>query len=189
MEILFIVLLAAVSIYVFLQTYLPFGGKTSKRLREKSANFKHGKFVNQIPTSMNMKLGDVSTLIREQLARDPLRRPSRPLLPERLDISDTMSSSEPRITWFGHSTFLLEMNDSRLLLDPIFSRSPSPFQALGPQRFSRSLPATIDELPTIDMVLISHDHYDHPDYASIRDLAHKTTMFFVPLGLAAHLRR
>jgi L-ascorbate metabolism protein UlaG (beta-lactamase superfamily) len=189
MEILFIVLLAAVGIYVFLQTYLPFGGKTSKRLREKSANFKHGKFVNQIPTSMNMKLGEVSTFIREQLARDPRRRPSRPLLPERLDISDTMSSSEPRITWFGHSTFLLEMNDSRLLLDPIFSRSPSPFQALGPQRFSRSLPATIDELPTIDMVLISHDHYDHLDYASIRDLAHKTTMFFVPLGLAAHLRR
>jgi L-ascorbate metabolism protein UlaG (beta-lactamase superfamily) len=81
------------------------------------------------------------------------------------------------------------MQSKNILLDPMFSKSPSPFQAIGPQRFSDSLPATINELPPIDAILISHDHYDHLDYASIKQLAGKTTMFFVPIGLGAHLKK
>jgi L-ascorbate metabolism protein UlaG (beta-lactamase superfamily) len=138
---------------------------------------------------MNIGIADIPTLIHKQIERDPRRKPSRCLVPERLDISEPVKSEQPRITWFGHSAFLLQMDGKNILLDPMFSKSPSPFQSVGPQRFSDSLPATIDELPHIDLVIISHDHYDHLDYDSIKKLAHKTTMFFVPLGLAAHLRK
>ena len=124
-------------------------------------------------------------LIQKQLTRHLGSRPQQQITAKTFSAA---SSVQPHITWFGHSTFLLQIEGKTILLDPIFSRSPSPFQALGPQRFS-PLAATIAELPDIDIVLISHDHYDHLDYASIRQLAAKTAMFLVPLGLAAHLQR
>jgi len=170
------------SIWLFFRFYLPFGGRTPGAVKRQSAQFNSGKFVNQIPTPMNMSL---LALIRKQLARDPARRPERPVAAQTFRLT---RSAQPQITWFGHSTFLLQLEGKTILLDPIFSRSPSPFQMLGPQRFT-PLAATIAELPNIDMVLISHDHYDHLDYESIRQLAGKTAKFLVPLGLAAHLRR
>jgi L-ascorbate metabolism protein UlaG (beta-lactamase superfamily) len=178
-----------VLIYIFFQVYPPFGGKTKQSIKKRSPNFVKGKFVNQIPTSMSMSFADLSTLIQREFQRDPRRKPPRKLIPEPLDTFAPASSDQPRITWFGHSAFLLQISGKNILLDPMFSKSPSPIQSIGPQRFSDSLPARIEDLPPIDLVLISHDHYDHLDYASIKKLASKTTMFFVPLGLAAHLRK
>ena len=138
---------------------------------------------------MSLGFGDMITIIRKVRNRSPRRTPAQPIKPVRLDASKPPASEQPQITWFGHSSFLLQQGGKNILLDPVFSRSTSPFQFLGPQRFSDSLPATIEKLPHIDLVLISHDHYDHLDYESIQKLAGKTTMFFVPLGLAAHLRK
>jgi L-ascorbate metabolism protein UlaG (beta-lactamase superfamily) len=76
-----------------------------------------------------------------------------------------------------------------LLLDPMFGRSPSPFPIFGPKRYSVKLPIEIEELPTIDAVIFSHDHYDHLDYGSIRKLKAKVKQFIVPLGVAGHLVR
>jgi L-ascorbate metabolism protein UlaG (beta-lactamase superfamily) len=74
-----------------------------------------------------------------------------------------------------------------VLVDPIFSDYASPFE-MGPKRFFKP-PIALADLPPIDAVLISHDHYDHLDMPSIQQLAAKGTAFFVPLGIGAHLRR
>lgn len=175
--------------YIFFQVYAPFGGKTKASAKKKSANFVNGKFVNQISTPMHMSFEDVVLLVRKQLQRDPRRKPPKPLIPLHPNLSKTIKPDGAQITWFGHSSFLLQVSGKNILLDPMFSKSPSPFKSIGPKRFSDSLPVQPEDLPPIDLVVISHDHYDHLDYASIKKLASKTKMFFVPLGLAAHLQK
>jgi L-ascorbate metabolism protein UlaG (beta-lactamase superfamily) len=176
-------------VYAFFRLYPPFGGRTPISQKRRSPNFVGGKFVNQIPTPMNIGFRGMLSIFRDQLRTGADRRPAQPLVPERLDVSKLRVAEPPRITWFGHSAFLLHINGKNLLLDPMFGRAPSPFPAIGPQRFSAQLPATPEELPPIDAVLISHDHYDHLDYGSIQKLSAKVTMFFVPLGLAVHLQK
>ncbi|HPQ82473.1 MAG TPA: MBL fold metallo-hydrolase [Candidatus Saccharimonas sp.] len=186
---IFLVIAAAISISLFFHLYRPFGGKASASVKKRSSQFKNGKFVNQIPTPMGLSFAAIPAMLSKQFAPHPNRRPRQPLIPERLDIESLATSRQPHITWFGHSAFLLQLDGKTILLDPMPSRRASPFQFLGPERFSKSLPATIDQLPAIDMVVISHDHYDHLDYDSIKQLAHKTKKFFVPIGLAAHLEK
>lgn len=182
----FILFCIAACIYILYQTYPPFGGKTPTSKKQLSPNFVNGKFANQIPTKMSMGFRDTLSVIRHLFKRGSRRKPAKPLVPLHLDVSRT---DQAKITWFGHSAFLLQINGKNLLLDPMFGRSPSPFPAIGPQRFSKELPAQPEDLPHIDAVLISHDHYDHLDYGSIKKLSSKVTMFFVPLGLAAHLQK
>ena len=179
----------ALAVCAFFQLYPPFGGKTPKTKKQKSANFKKGKFVNQIPTSMDMNFAGIVSVLRDQLKGAPNRKPARKLVPEHLEAAKSAMIEQPGITWFGHSAFLVQISGKNLLLDPMLGRSPSPIPAFGPQRFSDSLPANPEDLPHIDVVLISHDHYDHLDYESIKKLSSKVTMFFVPLGLAAHLQK
>ncbi len=177
----------AAFIYLFFQFYPPFGGKTPIAIKQKSKNFKDGKFVNQISTPMEMGFKTMVSIIRDQLRKHSARKPAKNLVPEHLDA--TQQVKQEQITWFGHSAFLLQMNGKNVLLDPMFGRSPSPFPSVGPQRFSKDLPAMPEDLPHIDAVLISHDHYDHLDYESVKKIASKVDMFFVPIGLSAHLQK
>jgi L-ascorbate metabolism protein UlaG (beta-lactamase superfamily) len=93
-----------------------------------------------------------------------------------------------RITWFGHSSSLVEIDGRRILLDPVWGDRCSPFSFAGPERWYPPALA-LDELPELDAVVISHDHYDHLDHPTIVALAAKGTMFIVPLGIGAHLER
>lgn len=93
-----------------------------------------------------------------------------------------------RITWFGHSSILLEMESKRFLFDPVFSQRASPFQWMGPKRF-HPVPVDWRALPELDAIIISHDHYDHLDYETILGLKDKTALFIVPLGVATHLKK
>lgn len=86
----------------------------------------------------------------------------------------------------GHSTVLLKLAGDFWLIDPVFSKRASPFQFFGPQRF-HSPPISIDELPDIKGVIISHNHYDHLDKHSIIALKDKTELFFAPLGVDGDL--
>jgi L-ascorbate metabolism protein UlaG (beta-lactamase superfamily) len=93
-----------------------------------------------------------------------------------------------RVTWFGHSSTLLEIDGSKILIDPFWSERASPFAWAGPKRWYPP-PIAISDLPPIDVVLISHDHYDHLDYASIAAMRTWHNVFVVPLGIGAHLSR
>ena len=98
----------------------------------------------------------------------------------------TTPASGLRVTWMGHSALLIEIEGRRVLTDPVWSHRASPFSWMGPQRW---YPPTIAlaELPTLDAVVISHDHYDHLDRGTIMALKDRDTTFVVPLGLGAHL--
>lgn len=93
-----------------------------------------------------------------------------------------------RATWLGHSTVLLEMDGHRVLTDPVWGTRASPFRLLGPKRF-QPVPLRLRDMPEVDVVVISHDHYDHLDYPTIRALALNSQVPFVTsLGVGAHLQ-
>lgn len=91
-----------------------------------------------------------------------------------------------RTTWLGHSTTLLEVDGFRILTDPVWSERCSPSQRIGPRRF-QPVPVALEHLPAVDLVAISHDHYDHLDHGTIRSLASASIPIVVPLGVGEHL--
>ena len=101
---------------------------------------------------------------------------------------DALPDNDLHFIKLGHSSILLKVYGEYWLLDPVFSERASPFSFLGPRRFHQT-PITIDELPAIDKVLISHNHYDHLDKASVKKLVAKTKQFLVPLGVEADLQK
>ena len=96
----------------------------------------------------------------------------------------------PSVTWIGHATVLVQMDNVTFLTDPIWSKRPSPVPLVGPSRFVKPGMA-IKDLPPIDFIVISHNHYDHLDLPTLRKLAKRRpeTIFFVPLGNGHLLRR
>ena len=116
------------------------------------------------------------------------RVPSAPL--PALDPRDTWRrpvDTGLRATWLGHSTVLLEVGGVRLLTDPVWGQRASPSQLAGPKRF-QPVPVTLKQLPPVDAVLISHDHYDHLCYPTIRALRDTAVPFITSLGVGAHLQ-
>ena len=101
---------------------------------------------------------------------------------------DSPPASGLRVTWLGHSTSLIEIDGARVLVDPMWSERASPIPWLGPKRWYPP-PLPFAELPAIDAVLISHDHYDHLDMDTLRAMKDWNTTFVVPLGVGAHLAR
>lgn len=91
-----------------------------------------------------------------------------------------------KITWFGHSTVLLQMGGKTVLIDPALSRRCSPVGFAGPKRMAEP-PMSVEDIPTIDLLLLSHDHYDHLDYETIMGLDAKVRVYGVPLGLESYL--
>jgi len=91
-----------------------------------------------------------------------------------------------RATWLGHSTVLVEIAGKRVLTDPVWSPRASPSRLMGPKRF-QPVPVALRALPPIDLVVVSHDHYDHLDLPTIRALAKTGVPFVTALGVGAHL--
>ncbi len=91
------------------------------------------------------------------------------------------------VTWFGHSSLLIKIEGRIFLTDPVFGKRASMVSFMGPKRFDYSPQPSIEDLPPLDGIIISHDHYDHLDYESILVLKNKVDRFFVPLGVGAHL--
>jgi len=93
-----------------------------------------------------------------------------------------------KVLWLGHSALLLEVGNRKIFLDPMLGKRASPLSFIGPKRFKNDFIIKIEDVPNLDAVLISHDHYDHLDYPSIIKIKDKVKMFYVPLGIAAHLK-
>lgn len=165
----------------------PFGASPSKEdkktyKRAANYNFELGSFFNEEEYNLIGNVGENNFISTKNTTSKNMIKAEIPTLKENLMLDDF------NVTWFGHSTVLLQMHGMNILIDPIFSDYASPVQFMGPKRFSE-LPLTISELPEIDIVLISHDHYDHLDYDSVIGLKDKTKQFVVPLGIENHLER
>jgi L-ascorbate metabolism protein UlaG (beta-lactamase superfamily) len=91
-----------------------------------------------------------------------------------------------RVTWLGHSTLLIEIDGVRVLTDPVWGPRASPSRHVGPKRF-QPVPVSLRAMPPLDLVIVSHDHYDHLDYPTIRQLAKSNVPFVTSLGVGAHL--
>ncbi len=150
------------------------------------SNYKNGKFQNLSTIEMDIKFGKT---LREYMKKAPNRNPAKDLEVVLID-SATLADRKPEkplITWFGHSAFLLEMDGKKILIDPMLGRRPAPYPMPGPKRYSNELPISAEQLPYIDAVILSHDHYDHLDYGTIQKIKGKVGHFFTPLGVGNHL--
>jgi len=183
---LLIVLIGA----IFINTSPQFGGKPSEESLAKmelSPNYNgNGTFKNLELTlaSTGMKLSTIPKFFTNGDNKVPENELPSTKLPTSYFDNEPV---QPRITWFGHSTLFVEMEGINIFIDPMLGSVPAPHPLLGNERFNKELPVSIENLPEIDVVLISHDHYDHLDYESIQQLKTKVKQFYVPLGIKAHL--
>lgn len=156
----------------------------------RSGHYEAGEFKNLVPTTVMTGGGVFVALWRTLFSSVPNVRPARPLPTHPLDsLSITQKTPDlVRVTWFGHSASLVEIAGQNILLDPMLSVKMGPLAWVTPKRYNPQLAITPEQLPPIDAVLISHDHYDHLDYKTIIKIKSKTRHFYVPLGVGVHLR-
>lgn len=156
----------------------------------RSAQFRDGTFHNRVAVR-TMPGGDPDrSLLRELLFGQQRRRPTAPVpLLRPAPAPTTGVDRELSIVWYGHASALVEIEGHRVLIDPVWSDRCSPSAAVGPKRL-HAPPVRLDELPTVNAILISHDHYDHLDMTTVRELVRRQSApFLVPLGVGAHLDR
>lgn len=158
---------------------------------EASPRYVDGTFRNTAPLKSTLRedqtLGQRIGIISEFFRGGPRRFPDVPLPVESpLEAWSRPAETGLRATWLGHSTVLLEIDGVRVLTDPVFGERVSPVSWAGPRRFHRP-PASVAQLPALDAVLVSHDHFDHLDYPTIAELARRDVPFYTSLGVGAHL--
>ena len=172
--------------------HLQFGGKITKELQseyELSENWKDGKFQNLVKTEMDIPLGKIPGVIYKQLTKEG-QKPKAPLPILSFDKTAFLAATDQaRFIWYGHSAVLMRMNDKTILIDPMLGPNTTPIAPFATKRFSENSLSLIDAFPEIDLLLLTHDHYDHLDYDSIQKLKHKTKKYFVALGVKRHLVR
>lgn len=186
-----LLLLLVVIIALFVNLSPEFGGsptKEQKNFYTQSKNFKGGVFVNEVDINMELGFSGFIKSIRGYFGPLPNTVPDRNIAVAEIDSLEIAKYQGPtRLVWFGHSTFLLQIEGVTILIDPMFGNVPAPHPLLGKNRFSKNLPIKIEKLPKIDAVIFSHDHYDHLDYGSVQLLKDKVGVFYTPLGVGVHL--
>ncbi|MFF0309781.1 MBL fold metallo-hydrolase [Streptosporangium sp. NPDC004379] len=163
------------------------GGERLERMR-RSPRFRDGAFHNPVPSTTTPPPSSFPEMLRDMVAGGDGRRPSAPVP---LVASPAVPPSENGLSavWYGHATTLVEIEGRRVLFDPVWSERVSPSRLVGPRRL-HPVPSPLESLPPVDAIVISHDHYDHLDRATVRALtATHTAPFLVPLGIGAHLER
>lgn len=145
------------------------------------------RYKNEIPTNNDFSVNSVLTLVRDYMKiKNDLRPKSHiPFVPSTTKVHDDKQSS--KAIWFGHSAVLLEIEGKKVLFDPMFGPSSSPFPIFTSKRYSGPFSMEHEELQEIDAIFISHNHYDHLDYSSILKLKDRTKYFFVPKGVKRYL--
>jgi L-ascorbate metabolism protein UlaG (beta-lactamase superfamily) len=151
------------------------------------------KFLNPVPTAVG-GLSVVWKVLPQYLRNKAETEPKTPLGPFRTDAA--VYAADPvsglRVTWMGHSSTLLEIDGVRVLIDPVWHERASPVQWMGPKRFFAP-PLRLEDLPRVDLVLVSHDHYDHLCEGTVRKLARmacaKEAQWVTSLGVGQRLRK
>jgi L-ascorbate metabolism protein UlaG (beta-lactamase superfamily) len=150
--------------------------------------FKDGKFANPFPSKpVNMNPWKA---IKIHLGEKGVTRPPQPLPADAVDVKKAFPEEQTglHVTWLGHSTFLMQIDGVRILIDPVFGNNVSPVPLLGVKRFQKEIPVSLEELPFIDAVFISHNHRDHLERETITELDSNVGFFLAPLGVGGILR-
>jgi L-ascorbate metabolism protein UlaG (beta-lactamase superfamily) len=152
-----------------------------------SQHYAEGKFQNSLPTTVMKDGKNWETFVKFLTGGSKDRVPAKPLPVVPMEGYGSVPPAEQlRFVWLGHSSVLVELDGKRFLFDPVLSERASFLSWMGPKRFQPA-PLTAKDLPTLDVVILSHDHYDHMDKDTILALLGKTGLFYVPLGVAAIL--
>ena len=194
---IYILVIFAILIFIFLNVSPVFGAspdKNSKKIIENSENFIEGKFRNIKTTYTNFRTLEKKATLMDWFSPPKDKNPLNPLPTIKFIGKDL---AEGKFVWLGHSTVLMKTEGLVVMTDPVFNRaSPLPsFNSKSKSNFFNGKPfifenpVVIDDLPKVDVVIISHDHYDHLDSKAIKDLSNRIDQFFVPLGVGAHLER
>ena len=174
---------------IFVMIHPGFGGNVTRKdkdaysSRTDGSYFDNKNFTNGEPFSLMTNNKGINNLYSEKGVKPKDDLPS--ITP--VFLTDP-SVTDFSYTWFGHSSFLIQMHGLNILIDPVLSEYSSPLSVIGVKRFAKC-PITADELPHIDVVFYSHDHYDHLDMETLKKIDEKTDRYYVPLGIDKHLLR
>ncbi|MBR1715813.1 MAG: MBL fold metallo-hydrolase [Treponema sp.] len=187
--ILIIAVLLVVTFPLYAVLFLPgVGGKPTKEDRadyvRRAPNFDGKAFHNEEEVDVMVK--DAGEDENKASTKDVRPKTALPVM--KPSFSATPSENDFTITWFGHSSLLVQVAGKNILLDPVFSEKLSPVSWIGISRFT-PCPVTVSDLPEIDLMILSHDHYDHLDYKVMKEISAKVKRVIVPLGVEAHLRK
>jgi len=191
LAVLLIVIVVAVILLQSTEWLASLGGRVRGARLERakhSPQFAGGRFRNA--RKSRLVTSSYREMLRRQFFGKEQRSPVRPVPVVKRTRQDyvTTAATGLRATWIGWASVLVEIDGRYVLTDPVWSERCSPSTLVGPKRF-HSPPIALDELPSIDVVVISHDHYDHLDMPAVRFLGTRGTHFAVPLGIGAHLER
>ena len=150
-----------------------------------SPNYRDGAFQNPMPTEMMLKDTSFTKLIWKSFNKPASVRPPKPLPSVKTDLRN-LNDESPTIIWFGHSSYLIKSKGFTILVDPVINGHASPVSFFG-KPFPGTDIYSFDDLPQVDLVLLTHDHYDHLHYESIQQLARSARHFCASLGVASHL--
>lgn len=164
---------------------MPFSQETQIKV-SRSPQWRDGKFRNKLPR------GKISIfkILWKSIFNGAETKPKQkiPVLHRSQEEFLTPPTSGLRITWLGHSSILIEIDGKRVLTDPVWSERVSPVSWAGPKRFFEP-PLKLEDLPPLDAVVISHDHFDHLDEATLSMLKERVPLFAVPLGVDSYLEK
>ncbi len=151
-----------------------------------SPNFKNGKFQNQHNTpALTEGYGYMEVMYEFFFKKKPRRLPIDDIPSIKTDLLK-LSKDQDILVWFGHSSYFIQLNGQRILVDPVFSGNASPIPGSN-KAFKGTDRYTVADLPDIDYLFLSHDHYDHVDYETLLQLKDKTRMVICGLGVGSHL--
>jgi len=160
-------------------------GRRLERIH-KSVFYREGKFHNLHETPLLAADASYPRMLIDFFKKIDGREPVQALPSVKTDLS-TIPSTYPVIIWLGHSSYFMKIDGRTILVDPVFSSRPSPVSFLGKDRYQVTNPYHAEDFPELDLVIITHDHYDHLDYATINKLKSKTSKFCTALGVGEHL--
>ena len=188
MIIVLIVVAFIVVVYLYMQR--PLFGQTASGTRlermQQSSHYKNGQFHNLSPTpALTEGFTYTGVLKRFLFSSNPEGKPGIDLPTKKQDLRQ-LDPSENVLVWFGHSSYFLQLDGKKILVDPVLSGHASPVR-FTTRSFKGSDVYTVDDLPPIDYLFLTHDHYDHLDYDSIIRLQPKVKQVITGLGVGAHL--
>src|SRR5690606_12246792 len=144
-----------------------------------------GAFQNLSPTAMKPEGVSYWKMTREFFRRHPGTTPTVALPSIKTDLR-SLPLEDNLFIWFGHSSYYMQVRGKRILVDPVFSGNAAPFSFLV-KAFPGANLYTVDDLPDIDFLILTHDHYDHLDYRTIIQLHQRVGHIYCSLGISAHL--